>query len=277
MKLAIVALSLGSAAAFSMSGPARLFNSRHSATTMSATDGPLTDNIWAMSPTVRVQGDTLKTWDIGEESVKRVQLSIKSEGRPVNTEIQLWHTPSYIPTKMQIYSENGITRPIDTVIETPKHPKTVAVYNRANSEFPFDATVANTKLDAAYASLQSEPGILVQGGSLKSYVFGPEVDSVQVMLRSADLGGRNMKCRIEVTQGPNQIKQTIEMYASSGYKNPFYAVLGTPGSINTVRIINQNDVEFPFEAWILPYATNSDSGSEPIMGGGGLKPMGSGW
>ena len=76
-----------------------------------------------------MQGSTLKTWDIGEESTQRVQLSLRSEGRPIDANIELWHTPSYIPTKFRIYTEDGVARPVDAVIETPKHPKTVAVYN----------------------------------------------------------------------------------------------------------------------------------------------------
>ena len=74
-----------------------------------------------------MQGSTLKTWDIGEESTQRVQLSLRSEGRPIDANIELWHTPSYIPTKFRIYTEDGVARPVDAVIETPKHPKTVAV------------------------------------------------------------------------------------------------------------------------------------------------------
>jgi hypothetical protein len=267
MKLAVAALSIGSAAAFSMQGPARPAMVRRR---VGAMHGALADDIWDKSPSVKIQGDTLKTWDIGEETTERVQVSIRSSGRPVDTEIQLWHTPAYVPTKMHIYTENGVTRPINTIIETPKHPKTVAVYNTGSGEFPFDANVAKTGLDKAYASLQSVPSEMLQGGSLKSYEFGAEVDSVQVLLMSGELGGRNMKCKIEVTQGPNQVKQYIEMYASSGYKSPFYAVLATPGSINTVRVINQNDVEFPFDAWVLPYETGSEDGSTPILGGGGF-------
>ena len=163
-----------------------------------------------------MQGSTLKTWDIGEESTQRVQLSLRSEGRPIDANIELWHTPSYIPTKFRIYTEDGVARPVDAVIETPKHPKTVAVYNTGptqtltlgpnpfvplalalalalaptltrapNSsprplgslEFPFDAAVANTGLGKAYESLSHIDGALVQGGQITSYTFPTEVGS----------------------------------------------------------------------------------------------------
>jgi len=235
-----------------------------------AKPGPLADDIWQTSPSAKVQGNTLKTWDIGSESVERVQLSIKSDGRPVEANVELWHTPSYIPTKFRIYTEDGSKRPVDAVIETPKHPKTVAVYNVGSMEFPFDATVANTGLDKAAKSLADIAPKKVQGGQISSYTFGADVESVQVLLSSADLGERNMKAKIELTQGPNQVKQYIEVYASSGYKNPFYITIKTPGTDNAIRVINQNTVEFPFDAWVVPYEMSDESDMQPVLGGGGF-------
>ena len=202
-----------------------------------------------------------------EQATQRVQLSLRSSGRPIDANVELWHTPSYIPTKFRIYTENGESRPVDAIIETPKHPKTVAVYNTGPGEFPFSANVANTGLDKAVKSLAGEESRHVQGGQITSYTFGAEVDSVQICLTSADVGERNIKAKIELTQGPNQVKQTVEMYCSSGYKNPFYIVMQTPGSVNTIRVINQNNVEFPFDAWVLPYETGSGDASQPVLGG----------
>jgi hypothetical protein len=90
---------------------------------------------------------------------------------------------------------------------------------------------------------------------------------VQVLLKTDE---RNMKAKIELTQGPNQTKQVIELYASSGYKNPFYTIIQTPGSISTIRIINQNTVEFPFDCWCLPYKSKDADASGPVMGGAGF-------
>lgn len=235
---------------------------------VAAASGPLAEDIWATSPSVKVQGKTLKTWPIGKAAIERVQLAVKSDGRPVNANIELWYTPSYIPTKFRVYSENGVTRPVTAVIETPQVPKTVAVYNTGEMEFPFDATVANTGLDAPLDSFADIPGERVQGGKIKPYAFGGEVSSVQVMIKTDE---RNLNAKIELTQGPNQVKQIIEVYATVGYKNPAYFIIQTPGADNTIRVINQNPVEFPFDAWVLPYETeDAGDASAPIMGGGGL-------
>lgn len=224
--------------------------------------GPLTD-IWAKSPATLVHGNTLKTWDIGGEAIERVQLSLRSEGRPIDARVELWHTPSYIPTKFRVYTEDGLIRPLDVLIETPKHPKTVAVYNTAALEFPFEATVSNSGSAKAYDSLANEDHEMIQGGALRSYTFGSEVKSVQVLLKTSE---RNMKAKIELTQGPNQVKQFFEIYASVGYKNPFYAVIKTPGPNCAIRVINQNTVEFPFDAWVLPYEIGEEDA--PVVVGG---------
>jgi len=263
--MALCALPALSAFTFgpTIQGPAALV--RRASAAMQAGDGAiLADGI---GPSVKVEGNTLRTWDIGRETIGRVQLSISSEGRPLHTNVELWHTPSYKPTFWKAYTEDGKLRPIHAVIETPKHPKTVAVFNTGSQEFPFSAAVANTGLDAAKASLDPADGESIQGGRIKSYTFGAEVASVQVLLAADE---RNMKAKIELTQGPNQVKQIFEIYASSGYKNPFYAVIQTPGSVNTIRVINENTVEFPFNAWVLPYEISADSGMQPVMGGGGV-------
>ena len=261
----VVSPAAGSAALSAMS------HSRRMAAPVAVGASPLDDNVWGLGPSKRVEGQTLKTWDIGDPSIERVQLSIKSDGRPMDADVQLWHTPAYIPTKFSIYSEDGKIRPVDVVIETPKHPKTVALYNTGPMEFPFEATVVNTGLDKAYKSLADEPYEHIQGkGKIAAYTFGPEVESIQVLLKTDE---KNMKAKIEITEGPNQVKQTIDLYASSGYKNPFYAVIHTPGFSNkSVRIINGNDLEFPFDAWCVPYETSE---APPMVTMGGASAMGS--
>jgi len=280
-KLMFAAVLIGSAGAISIKGCASrtkktsarhtVTSVRHAAPRCQTEAGPLTD-VFGKYPSVKCQGNTLKTWDIGDETTERVQCSIKSEGRPIHANVELWTTPSYIPTKFACYTEDGLLRPVDAIIETPVSPKTVGIYNTGSIEFPFDANVAKTGLDKAYAYV-SETGVQpekVQGGKVMPFTFGPEVDSVQILLMTAgDLGGRNMKAKIELTQGPNQVKQIFEIYASVGYKNPFYAVVQTPGANNAIRVINENTIEFPFNAWVLPYKAGPKKELGPIMGGSG--------
>lgn len=41
----------------------------------------------------------------------------------------------------------------------------------------------------------------------------------------------------------------------------------TPGAVNTIRVINENTVEFPFDAWVLPYKTVEKAPTVQIGGG----------
>lgn len=270
MRLGVCALLISTAEAFFTRSPSPGHTLQRCASPVaegpSPLVAPLTDNIWDMSPPLRVEGNSLKTWDIGEQTTKRVQLSLRSTGRPIDANIELWNTPSYIPTKFSVYCEDGQEQPFHTIIETPNHPKTLAVFNTEGQEFPFEVSVVSTDLGSAYESLAQETPDLVQGGQIKSYVFDASVESIQVLLRTSE---RNMKAMIEVTQGPNDDNQVIELDATVGHQHPFYTVIQTPGAANTLRIINQNTVEFPFDAYVLPYEIVTDKAAEVDMGSGG--------
>lgn len=208
-----------------------------------------------------IQGSSLRTWPVNFETDK-VHLQMTTEGRPLTANVELWHGPDYTPSKMKVYVEDGKVRPFNCVVATPKAQNTIAVYNTANLEFPFSATVRNER-DSGLAA--NGPGDLlkngiprtVQGGAITSFPFDPRVESVQVLLKT---DGRNCKCRIELMQGPNNDKQVIEFYSSDGKKRPIYAVIETPGSGNVVRIINENTVEFPFTAFVEPYVIGNGGG-----------------
>ena len=231
-----------------------------------AASGPLA-NI-DREPSTRVEGNTLKTWNIAQEC-ERVQVSLKNSGRPIESRVELWNGPDYNPFKFSVYTMDGQKRPVDAIIETPKTTNSVAVYNTQDMDMAFEARVADTGLGKAMYALADEVPELIQGaGAVRSYTFGPEVDSVQVLLNTVDQGQRNMKVTIELTEGPNSVRQKVNVYCSSGYKNPFYAVIQTPAPESTLRIINKNTVEFPVDAIVLPYEVN-EVDSAPIMGGFG--------
>tara|TARA_Y100000389_G_scaffold204958_1_gene261270 strand:- start:4676 stop:4861 length:186 start_codon:yes stop_codon:yes gene_type:complete len=53
---------------------------------------------------------------------------------------------------------------------------------------------------------------------------------------------------------------------------PFFAILGTPGSGNVVRIVNTAPVEFPMSASVAPHSIDRDmasgvGGGDVIIGG----------
>jgi hypothetical protein len=76
------------------------------------------------------------------------------------------------------------------------------------------------------------------------------VESVQVLLQT---DGRPLHARVELVQGPNDSKQTIDVFSENGKTQPFFAVIDTQGS-STIRVINTApSMVFPLTAVVEPY------------------------
>ena len=204
---------------------------------------------------ITVQGGSLKTWSFSSPAVERVQVMLKTEGRPLDADVELWQGPDNIPYKMRVYTEDGHYRPFRAVIETPRGPNTIAVRNTGMLEFPIAAGVAaegggfrspNVVLPQSFEL----PPRVIQGGALRTYPFDYMVESVKVYLRT---DGRPLNARIELLQGPNNNKQVMEVYTEDGTDRPFSVVIDTPGAGNVVRVVNTGQMEFPITAAVEPH------------------------
>lgn len=225
------------------------------------------ENIFDIAPPVRIEGNSLRTWAFSSGATKRVQVSIQSAGRPIEASVELWQTPSYTPTKFTVECEDASENIVHSIIELPEgHPVTVAVYNTEGQEFPMDASVVEVNnVESALATFQGQKSQYIEGGkAVKSYNFNESVDSVEVLLKS---NLRNMKAYIEILHGPNDDNEIIEVETDNANMHPFYTVIQTPGGANTLRIVNENTVEFPLEAFVRPFDTVSDEKAEFNYGG----------
>ena len=233
----------------------------------SASRPSLANQILDIKPTIKVQGGTLKTWTFNSAAVQAVHVVMKTEGRPLDADIELWHGPDNTPHKMRVYVEDGSQRPFSAMIATPRGPNTIALRNIGHLEFPLDGNVVADTLDIGPSiddGLVSEP-LIIQGGALRTFPFDANVESVQIMLKT---DGRPLNSRIELLQGPNNIKQVVEVYTEDGMDRPFFMVVESPGSGNVVRVVNTATVEFPLTAWVEPYSIGADfDHMEPVLGG----------
>ena len=254
-------------------------------------------NIWDSSAPVTVQGgQSLRTWALKsskQHPMSAVQVLLRTEGRPLNANVDLWHGPDNTPFKLSIYVEDGNERPFSAIIPTPHSSlgNTVAVRNTAETmEFPIQACVQgdfsgdsgihaqgqtthipemqqyshnpnnNNNMNNPFMTLSTLPRELwerttnpktLQGnGAVYVQTYGPEVDQVEILLTTEM---RPLHARIEVLQGPNNIKQIMEVVSEDGQSRPFYCVVETPGSGNVIRIVNTADLEFPMDVRMGPF------------------------
>ncbi|KAL1514739.1 hypothetical protein AB1Y20_003826 [Prymnesium parvum] len=223
-----------------------------------------------VAPAIVVQGGSLRTWSYRSAAVEQVQVVLCTEGRPLDAGIELWHGPDNTPCHMRVFIEDGSLRPFNAVIETPRGPNTVAIRNIGPIEFPLVATVENNYVNQPTSNCLTTSR-MVQGGSLRTYHFSQNVESVQVYLRT---DGRPLNARIEVLQGPNNNKQVIELYTEDGLDRPFLCFLETPGSSNVVTVVNTAPIEFPMTASVIPFSIIEESPSEDVIVGGAIGAKG---
>jgi hypothetical protein len=216
-------------------------------------------DVWEATSPVIVQGGSLRTWSFTTPVIKRVQVLLKSEGRPINANVELWQGPDNSPQKMMVYIEDGSIRPFSAVIETPKDHNAISVRNTGQMEFPLIAGVIADVGDGSEpeglgamikALSEKKASKTIQGGAVHTYPFGPNVASVQIFLKT---DGRPLNARLELLQGPNNNKQVVEVYTENGKERPFFMLIDTPGSGNVIRIVNTATVEFPMTGWVEPY------------------------
>ena len=219
-----------------------------------------------------VQGGSLKTWSFRNPAIERIHVALKTGGRPLNAELNLWRGPDDVPFKMRVYCENGFERPFSAVIEAPHGSNTVSVRNSGQLEFPLAAHVVGEEDDVVAASLPSarsssfeSKATTIHGGALKTYVFDASVESVQILLRT---DGLPINATIELLQGPTNSKQSVHVYSEEGSSRPLFMVIETPGNGNVVRVVNAGPIEFPLISAVEPYSIGQAlSPTEPVISG----------
>jgi hypothetical protein len=70
-----------------------------------------------------------------------VQVTITTQGLPMNAKVELWGTSSHIKQLAEIYNDNGETRPFSAIIDCPGGSNTIAVYNTGPMEYPIEVVV----------------------------------------------------------------------------------------------------------------------------------------
>jgi len=235
-----------------------------------STSDPTEETLMNMFPTDipmrKMQGGgTVRTWDIPPEA-ERLSYYIRTNGRPLKAMVELWVGPIRRIHSVNIESEDGDESPFRAMLKFKPGTKTLKISTTGSHEFPleFGAEVPNAaRMQDTWAATQKvfedNPKVTVQGGSteggggsVRYFTIPDHVDSTQLVLWSRDIGKRTVKCKVEVLQGPNSVRQLYDLHCG-GSTQPYHAIIPTPGTGWTIRIIATNYMEFPFEAVVTPY------------------------
>jgi hypothetical protein len=203
--LALCAFQPWATTAFSVPGPKTLKPSfaLHSLATAGMGNPQSASASWEIGKMSmeRIEGDTRRTWDFGDVSKDTVQVVMKSEGRPVNADIELWIGPDWTPYKLKAYSEDGQMRPVKALVGTRNKGGMVEVRNTGGSAFPLSAACAYAKppLSGVRSEIpETSNSRYVEGGAVYVVPFGPEAEQVQVLLTTDT---RQLNAKVELLNG----------------------------------------------------------------------------
>jgi len=197
-------------------------------------------------------GNTRRTFDFPDQSREVVQIGLNSAGRPIHSEIELWIGPNWSPYTLKTYSEDGSQFPVQVLVGTRNKAAQIEVRNVGPSEFPLVAACSYPKSPALEDIRERIPATsmatTVQGsGAVVILPLEAGMEQARVFLNT---DSRQLHAMVELLNGPNNVKQKVEVFTNNGVLNSLYVVFNTPGNGNAVRIRNLAPVEFPAYAYI---------------------------
>jgi len=214
-----------------------------------------------ISPMVRIEGQTRHTFNFNDLSRELVQVAMSSpNGRPINSVVELWIGPDWTPVSVKAHSEDGAQFPIQTLVGTRNKEANVEIRNTGQYSFPINAAAsyAIAPLSESRDLIQDEQGIYIEGGAVKMSPVAAEVDQLQVLMTTE---GKQLHAKIELLNGPNNIKQEYEVFTNNGELNALFVVFECPGAGNAIRIKNLAPMEFPLKFFAKPSKIGSTGAS----------------
>jgi hypothetical protein len=220
-------------------------------------------------------GETIKTYKMPIWA-DRCQYFIKTDGRPMKGQANLWIGPNRQVHTLQMDCDDGDKTPVHATIKFKKLAPTLKISTGKSYEFPLSVSVVvpsperSSQLEDNFMKVwrhatdgdqkQKSQGRNIAGGqgSIRYWQIPPGVKSVQVLGWSGDVGKKSFKMDFEVLQGPNERKQSY-FFQCGGSTQPMHAIIQTPGDGCVIRLKNKKFIEDGLcEFVVMPYEVVDD-------------------
>lgn len=195
----------------------------------------------------KIEGGSRRTFDTTFSP--NAQVELETDGRPLDANVEVWEGPNNTPAKMKLWSEDGRERPWGPVgfanYRGASSGSSMTVDNKAGTEFPLYASV----MEGAPSRRGGRVMRIDGNGAQKSFSIPGGACVVEIWSE-----GFPYFADIEVWDGPNNIKQSAEIYADDGMNRPWSGVIEAYGDRQgaTIQIKNPGPLEYPILVSVEP-------------------------
>jgi hypothetical protein len=214
-------------------------------------------------------GKTIRTYKMPPGTL-RAQYMLRTNGRPLKAKVEVFIGPARTTHTCNVDSMNGKESPVRGTIQFKKDvDPMLRITTTGPSTFPVEvgltvpspvrseelAAITTETFDTAPVKMLSQGGTAPNDnvGSVRSFEVPADVDAVQLVTWSRDVGKKSLKARVEVLKGPNSQRQTIYLQCG-GSTQPWHGVIETPGAGWIIRVRNLKYIEDGhFEVAMSPY------------------------
>lgn len=242
-------------------------------------------------PMVKIEGGkSLRTYKM-PQGCDRCQVMLKTNGRPMKALIEIWCGPIRRTHMLDIDLQDGRKTPVRELVKFKNTdsagPMVLRIGTKESFEFPVFAGVQPLTPEQSEEFNKNTELVWMTRG-IKTYSQGAKtirripipgaVDKIQLVVWAKDVGKKSFRAKIEILQGPNNVKQLYTLQCGGG-SQPYHAIFETPGPGWALRLTNLKNLEDgAFEFVVAPYGSDiSMTDDGPVIDASTYAPAQKSW